>query len=252
MDACFETAPIEGLTLQRIEADRKRPFYGLRADAPLFGGLGIAKALPLCYMSLHTGAYIVSKQHFDINRPIHLARRDVFFERAMELLCVPLKNLSTGDRIRSSDLVLSMLKTAESHAFFAIQSSNTVAQESDFLRFLRLISDNVKSAHAMMQHQFHLEAEESFLCQFLNATPEQCVLPAMHYQRRAEDILQGLWNVLQLAHTAYRSLQTANLQKLTEEERARYHKAYESFRNDITTRYPVPGMTPQQNASQPQ
>lgn len=181
------------------------------------------------------------KQHFDINRPIHLARRDVFFERAVELLYVPLQNLSTADRIKSSDIILSMLKTAETHAFFAIQSSGTVTQESDFLRFLRLISDNVKSAHAMMQHQLHLEAEESFLCQFLNATPEQCVLPAMHYQRRAEDILQGLWNVLQLAHGAYRTLQTSNLQKLTEDERTRYRKAYDSFRQDVATRYSVPG-----------
>ena len=195
---------------------------------------------------------LVSKQHFDINRPIHLARRDVFFERAVELLYVPLQNLSTADRIKSSDVILSMLKTAETHAFFAIQSSGTVAQESDFLRFLRLISDNVKSAHAMMQHQLHLEAEESFLCQFLNATPEQCVLPAMHYQRRAEDILQGLWNVLQLAHTAYRSLQASNLQKLTEDERARYRKAYDSFRHDATTRYTVPGMNKEQAASQTQ
>jgi hypothetical protein len=196
----------------------------------------------------NTTVGFVSKQHFDINRPIHLARRDVFFERAVELLYVPLQNLSTADRIKSSDVILSMLKTAETHAFFAIQSSSTVAQESDFLRFLRLISDNVKSAHAMMQHQLHLEAEESFLCQFLNATPEQCVLPAMHYQRRAEDILQGLWNVLQLAHTAYRTLQTSNLQKLTEDERARYRKAYDSFRHDATTRYNVPGMNSKDQA----
>jgi len=92
----------------------------------------------------------------------------------------------------------------------------------------------------MLQHQLHLEAEESFLCQFLSATPEQCVLPAMHYQRRAEDILQGLWNILQLAHTAYRNLQQVNIERMTEEERARYRKAYDSFRSDVMTRYIVP------------
>jgi hypothetical protein len=203
-------------------------------------------------MQKNTIVSFVSKQHFDINRPIHLARRDVFFERAVEILYIPIQNISTADRIKSAEVILSMLKTAEMHAFFAIQSSSTVTQESDFLRFLRLISDNVKSAHAMMQHQLHLEAEESFLCQFLNATPEQCVLPAMHYQRRAEDILQGLWNVLQLAHSAYRSLQTANLQKLTEDERARYRKAYESFRNDVTTHYSIPGVNANPGAPQPQ
>jgi len=194
----------------------------------------------------------VSKVHFDINRPIHLARRDVFFERAVELLYTPLQNMNTSERIKHAEGILSLLKTAEMHAFFAIQSSGTVAQESDFLRFLKLISDNVQSAHAMMQHQLHLEAEESFLCQFLNATPEQCVLPAMHYQRRAEDILQGLWNVLQLAHNAYRSLQQNNQQRLRDDERARYKKAYESFRQDVTARYtaPIP-KEPQANSVNP-
>lgn len=182
----------------------------------------------------------MGKIHFDINRPIHLARRDVFFERAVELLYTPLQNLTTAERIIHAEVIISLLKTAESHAFFAIQSSGTVAQETDFLRFLKLISDNVQSAHAMLQHQLHLEAEESFLCQFLSATPEQCVLPAMHYQRRAEDILQGLWNILQLAHTAYRNLQQTNLDSLTEEEKGRYRKAYDSFRQDVTSRYHVP------------
>jgi hypothetical protein len=184
---------------------------------------------------------LVSKAHFDINRAIHLARRDVFFERAVELLYTPFDKLTTAERIRHIEAILSMLKTAERHAFFAIQASSTVAQESDFLRFMKLISDNVQSAHAMLEHQLHLEAEESFLCQFLSATPEQCVLPAMHYQRRAEDILQGLWNVLQLAHSAYRSLQQENLDKLADEERARYRQAYDSFRQDVTAKYALPG-----------
>ncbi|MFH0953339.1 MAG: hypothetical protein V1873_03315 [Verrucomicrobiota bacterium] len=193
----------------------------------------------------------MNKTHFDTNRPIHLARRDVFFERAVELLYTPIQNMSTTDRMKHVEVIISLLQTAEKHAFFAIQASSTIAQESDFLRFVKLISDNVQSAHSMLEHQLHLEGEESFLCQFLSATPEQCVLPAMHYQRRAEDILQGLWNILQLAHAAYRSLQQANLQKLTEDERARYKKAYDSFREDATTRYSSPG-TPQPAPAHPQ
>ena len=181
----------------------------------------------------------MNKQHFDINRPVHLARRDVFFERAVELLYTPLQNVNTSDRIKRAEIIISLFKTSEMHAFFAIQASGTIAKESDFLRFVKLISDNVQSAHSMLQHQLPLEGEESFLCQFLSATPEQCILPAMHYQRRAEDILQGLWNVLQLAHAAYRTLQQENLQSLTEPERERYRLAYDSFRQDVTARYTV-------------
>jgi len=95
----------------------------------------------------------------------------------------------------------------------------------------------VQAVQAMMQHQAHLEMEESFLCQFLNTSSEQCVLPAMHYQRRAEDILQGLWNMLQLAHTPYRALQEANTQSMSADERNRYNKAYASFREEVNVRF---------------
>jgi hypothetical protein len=91
----------------------------------------------------------------------------------------------------------------------------------------------------MTQHQSHLEAEESFLCQFLSAKHDECVLPAMHYRRRADDILQGLWHLLRLAHKPYRELQQANLDSLTDEERARYKKAYQSFREEASTRSPA-------------
>lgn len=184
--------------------------------------------------------YRLQKVHFDLNRPIHLARRDVFFERGIELLYAPLHKLSTATRLAHIEVILSLLKTAEKHAFFATQCNHTSPQELDFLRFLRLIFDNVQSVQAMLQHQAHLEVEESFLCQFLSAGPEQCVLPAMHYQRRAEDILQGLWNVLQLAHTPYRAIQHTNMQSMTDEEKARYRKAYESFREEVTSRYSLP------------
>ena len=173
-----------------------------------------------------------TNNHFDINRPVHLARRDVFFEQAAGMLCQPFKQQPTVQRIRHIEAIMALLKTSERHAFFAIQSTASQPRENDLLRFLRLIGDSVQSAHSMMQHQLHLEAEESFLCQFLNATPEQCVLPAMHYQRRADDILQGLLYVLNLALSAYRTLQQSNQQQLTAPERERYNKAKESFLRD--------------------
>lgn len=173
------------------------------------------------------------RNHFDINRPVHLARRDIFFERAAELLYSPLQHLSLRQRIRHVQVILGLLQTASRHAFYACQASGALARERDFLRFLDLLADSVQSVHVMLQHQLHLEGEESFLCQFLNATPEQCVLPALHYRRRAEDLLQGLWNVLQLAHGAYRQLQQQNREQLAPEDRERYQQAFESFRQDV-------------------
>lgn len=172
--------------------------------------------------------------HFNINRPIYLARRDAYFERAVELLYMPVQELDAAARLHHVDKVLSLLTTSQQHAFFATRSPDAPPQEHDFLHFLELIAHNLQSAHSMTQHQSHLEGEQSFLSQFLGARPEESALPAMHYRRRADDILQGLWHLLRLAHKPYRELQQKNLAALTDEARSRYKRAYRSFREELT------------------
>lgn len=147
---------------------------------------------------------------------------------------MPVQEMDTASRLQHVERVLSLMKTAETHAFFAIRSAQAIRQEHDFLHFLKLISHNIQSALSMTQHQSHLEAEESFLCQFLSAKREECVLPAMHYRRRADDILQGLWHLLRLAHKPYRELQQANMNGMSEDEQSRYRKAYQSFRQELS------------------
>lgn len=181
----------------------------------------------------------MSAQDYHLNRPIHLARRDVYFERAVELLYLPIQELGTEQRLKHVDRVLSLLQTSAQHAMFAAQSPDRLEMEQDFLRFLGLMAHNVQSAHAMMQHQSHLEREEGFLCHFLNATAEECALPALHYRRRADDILQGVWHLLRLAHRSYHVLQQDTTQSLPEADRARYFKAYQSFRAEVVERFPA-------------
>lgn len=176
---------------------------------------------------------------FHLNRPVHLARRDVYFERAAELLYRPVQEMDTEQRIRHVDHVLNLLKTSILHASLAAKSAEHPDREQDFLRFLNLISHNVQSALAMMQHQSHLEREEGFLCHFLNATAEECALPALHYRRRADDILQGVWHLLRLAHHPFHSLQKTTTDELKTEDRTRYQKAYQSFRSEVIVRFPA-------------
>jgi hypothetical protein len=117
---------------------------------------------------------------FHLNRPIHLARRDVYFERAVELLYLPIQELDTEQRLVHVDRVLSLLQTATKHAGFAVQSPDRLDMEPDFLHFLRLVAGNLRSVHSMTQHQDHLEGENGFLCRFLHATAPRNVRPARH------------------------------------------------------------------------
>jgi hypothetical protein len=171
--------------------------------------------------------------HLNVNRPVHLARRDAYYEYAVELLNRPMHGVDLRERIRHAQRVLALLKTAAQHARFASRAPQAAPKEADFLRFLQLINDQVESLLAMNQQQTHFVLEECFLGRFLQAQPEQLQLLPGHYQRRAEDIQDGLCHLLQLAYPPYHELYEANLRTLNEAERARYTQAYASFREDL-------------------
>ncbi len=178
----------------------------------------------------------MSSLHFNLNRPMHLARRDAFFERAVELLYTPVQEMDSASRLDHVESIQTLLNTAQRHAFFATMAPGAPQEERDFLHFLDLISQNLQSAQSMTQNQSHLEGEENFLVQFLGDQPDDSAIPALHYRRRADDILQGLWHLLRLAHKPYRALQQNNLASLTDADRARYKKAYQCFRDELTGR----------------
>lgn len=170
---------------------------------------------------------------FTLNRPIHLARRDVHFEHASNQINTPIQKLTTQDRIRHVEQILHDLRRAEEHAFLAARSLEASPREHDFYRFLRLLQGNVASIRSMLSHHQELDGAESFLCQFLNVNRHEQLLPAMQYQRRSEDLLDGLWQLLQLAHMPYRQLKQTTLDSLSEEDRKRYHLAFDCFISDL-------------------
>ena len=172
--------------------------------------------------------------HLNVNRPVHLARRNAYYEYAVELLNRPMQAMDLRERIRYAEHALALFKTAAQHARFAGRSPEARPNENDFLRFLQLIIDQVESLLAMNQQQTHFVLEECFLGRFLQAQSEQLQLLPGHYQRRAEDIQDGICHLLRLAHTPYHKLKETNLHNLNEAEQVRYRQAYASFREDLT------------------
>ena len=174
--------------------------------------------------------------HFNINRPVFLARRDAFYEVAVDSLYVPSSGSSTQERITIIEKIINLLKKSRENAFLACQSKKKSPRESDFLHFLNLISHNIESILLMIQNQAHMEEDESFMTQFLNTSPDQGLLQAKQFKRRAEDIRNGVWTVLRLAHAPYRNLQQESLRDLKPEEFQRYEKAYRSFKSEALER----------------
>lgn len=187
--------------------------------------------------------------YYELNRPVHLARRDSGVERAVELLAQPTGHLPTAARIEHVERVIALLRTASHHARLAARSPRAGDSERDFLHFLALTLQQVESVQALIHHQAHLESKEhGFLSKFLGVNPDEVTLSAINFQRRAEDMLEGLWQVLRMSSTPYRRLQQDNLKDLTAEERERYQRAMGSFRTAVS-KYAPPLSAPQPAAS---
>ncbi len=178
----------------------------------------------------------------EINRPVHLARRDVYFERAVDLLRQPLDGAPTDSGLEHLERIIRLLRTALLHADRAARSARAIGEEHDCQHFLRLVLENVLSARALLRNQSHVESEEGgFLARFLGDGAGDQAFSAVTYRRRAEDVLLGLWQILRLSHAPYRTLQASNLEALTPGEKERYHLAFESFRGEVVRRFPPLG-----------
>ncbi len=175
----------------------------------------------------------MKSDHFLENRPVHLARRDACFERASDMLNCSVDEEANNDRQQHLRTILSLLTAAERHATFACKPEQAGERDRSFMNFLRLFASNVRALLDMTRQQGHLEEEESLLCQFLETSVEECALPAMHYRRRADDLLQGILHMLRLANGPYRRLQQENRAQMSAEDAARYQKAFKSFQTEL-------------------
>lgn len=174
------------------------------------------------------------------NRAVHLARRDAFFTRALELLCIPFHHIDLKQRLLNVTQVLACVQMSRKHASFAAQYEGAIPREDEFIHFLDLKIENIDSLAAMLQHQAHLEEETNVLSSFLGITREQSLLPAFHYQRRAEDILQGLWHLISQAQSPYHNLRKACIDSLNDSDKERYERALTHFQQEAQEKHRAP------------
>lgn len=168
------------------------------------------------------------------NRPVHVARRDAYVERATELLIMPLEHMDTGARIGHVGRVIHLLEKALAEAELAARGGTVSQIEQDFAHFLHLILANVRSADAFLENQAHLESDEhSFLTKFLGIGPDEIALAAMNYQRLSIEVLAALWQMLRLMHVPYHTLQQKNQGEFDEADRGRYQTAYQHLRGEL-------------------
>jgi len=166
--------------------------------------------------------------HFEQNRPVHLARRDVYFEMAVEQIAGR-QELCAEILADDYENILFMLRVARQHARFSIRESGKNEMDEQFCYFINLLAGNVKAILSMLNLRNMVERSEGSFFSFLGANEASVALQSEEYQRRANDIVRSIHNTVKLAEEPFQQLKVENALAATEEEQHRYEKARTHF-----------------------
>ena len=162
-----------------------------------------------------------SINHFIQNRPVHLARRDVYYEKTVrELDALSKNNKSIGCKIYG-DCFYSVSRL---HSRFSVRTPGENENDEQFQRYIDLMAGNLKAVLATLELRDVVVNNSSF--EFLGKKYAAAELYANEYQRRAKDILNSVMATLNLADETFQHLKQLHNQSLNEEEKARYEKTY--------------------------
>jgi len=173
----------------------------------------------------------MSADPFHLNRPVHLARRDGFYEKATALIehLATLKN--PEEQRQTAEKALFFFREARRHAAAANLAEKTSRQSRLFTELLDMTIDNTLSITRMLRRLRIAETPDSPFQQFLQSrdTAEKM---RSHYRRCAAHILKGLAALLKAAEKPCYDLQQASLAKMSSSDKARYEKARKYFEEE--------------------
>jgi len=170
----------------------------------------------------------MSADPFYLNRPVHLARRDVFYGKAAEHIRRLPSLKEPAEQRQIAEQALYLLRESRRHAEAANLSDRTSAQSILFVNLLDSAVDNTQSIARMLRRQMEVSTPESPLDRFLGSTDTGSRMNR-HYRRCAELVLKGLLHILSEAETPIHRVQQASLSKMSLTDKARYEKASIQF-----------------------
>lgn len=165
-----------------------------------------------------------------LNRPVHLAGRDAYYEHAVRFLQGDLMNYPAADRLEKGRAIVSLFQFAREHADFAQRGVEAKREEKLFLQFLDLLLDSAQALQVMTKHEHLLASDRELLRELLGENLEMIDRSAAEHRQLAHNLLKETIHLIQMAAETFRKLKEKNLAEFGKDDsRARYQRAYESF-----------------------
>lgn len=165
--------------------------------------------------------------HFKQNRPVHLARRDAYFEEANKLIHARHEQGKSEINIADYEEIIFLLRVARLHAIYSIRETGKNENDEQFYRFIDLLAGNVKAILSMLNLKGMVESSENSIASFLGENKASIALQAEEYQRRANDFSCSILNTLKLAQDPIDQLKKENANALSPDETQRYAKSFD-------------------------
>jgi hypothetical protein len=169
-------------------------------------------------------------RELSLNRPVHLAGRDAFYEQAVKLLEGDLMNYSAADRWEKCRAISSFIQLAKEHADFAMRGMECGREEKLFLQFLVLLLDSAQALQVMTKHEHLLASDRELLRELLGQDTELIERSAAEHRQLASNLTKETVLLIQMATKAFERLKEKNLGEFDKDDaRPRYKRAHESF-----------------------
>ena len=179
---------------------------------------------------------------YDANRPVHLARRDAFLEKATEVFRACLADMPYKQRAQQIDTTLYCLQSAAEHGTLAANATHTSPLEAPFLLFIRMVLFDLYSVRVIMENEHALKDRKSPLWQFLHRNGK--TNDVVSFDRGGEQLLQDVANLFGMTEAPFRDIQKTLADGMNANDRERYLLAYDGLKRHLQTKTRQRGFTP--------
>jgi len=169
---------------------------------------------------------------YDLNRPVHLARCNVFIEKARKLFQECLCKMPPKRRVQCIDATLYYLQAALEHGTLAAKSTVTNQLEDSFLAFIRMLGIGIYSARLLQDIELQLSDDKSPLWQFLHRRGK--VKQTIRFARTGQQLLEDAEHLFKVAEEPFEELQETLRESMSDEERGRYKLAHEGLHSHLS------------------
>ena len=184
----------------------------------------------------------MKNKHCDTNRPVHLARQDVFLEKATEVFRACLADAPYKQRAQQIDTTLDCLQSAVEHGTLAANTTHTSPLEAPFLLFIRMVLFDLYSVRVIMENEHALKDRKSPLWQFLHRNGKTD--DVVSFDRGGEQLIQDVAHLFSMIEAPFRDIQKTLTEGMDANDRKRYLLAYDGLKRHLKTKTRQRGLTP--------